>query len=123
MTVAYATTDGSATSPGDFDALSGTLTFNAGTTVLSIDVVVHGDTIDEVDETLMVTLSVPTNATLATAVATGAPFPLHPNPGPGRHPGGDVNLDGLATRSDSGAAAWTATGPPESAFPVAAPAW
>ena len=71
VTVAYATTDGSATSPGDFDALSGTLTFNAGTTALSIDVVVHGDTLDEGDETLIVTLSAPTSATLATAVATG----------------------------------------------------
>ena len=78
VTVAYARTGGTATAgaAGDagvdytaFDA--GTLTFAAGTTTQTLDVALAGDATDEADETIEVTLSGPTNATLATAMGTG----------------------------------------------------
>ena len=71
-TVAYARTGGTATSGTDYTALAaGTLTFAAGTTTRTIDVTVTGDATDEPDETVVVTLSAPANATLATAAGTG----------------------------------------------------
>ena len=76
--VAYARTGGTATAgaagaPGtDYTALTaGTLTFAAGTTTQTIDVSVTGDAADEPDETVVVTLSAPVNATLATGAGTG----------------------------------------------------
>jgi len=74
VTLDFATADGSATAPDDYDALSGTLSITAGTTSQSIDVTVHGDSVDEANETFTVTLSAPTNATLATTVVTGTVF-------------------------------------------------
>ena len=73
VTVAYAdATTGTATSGTDYTAITGgTLTFPAGTTSQTFDVAVTGDTTDEVDETVVVTLSSPTNATIATATGTG----------------------------------------------------
>ena len=72
VSVAYARTGGTATSGTDYTALSaGTLTFPAGTTTQTIDVTVTGDTADEADEAVVVTLSAPVNATLATATGTG----------------------------------------------------
>ena len=72
VTVAYARTGGTATSGTDYTALSaGTLTFTAGTTTQTIDVTVTGDAADEPDETVAVTLSGPTNATLDTGTGTG----------------------------------------------------
>ena len=50
---------------------TGTVTFAAGATTQVVTVNVTGDTIFEVDETFAVTLSSPTNATIATAIATG----------------------------------------------------
>ena len=73
VTVAYADAgSGTATSGTDYTALpGGTLTFAAGTTTQTIDVAVTGDATDEDNETVAVTLSGPTNATLATATGTG----------------------------------------------------
>ncbi|MFT3791154.1 MAG: Calx-beta domain-containing protein [Rudaea sp.] len=73
VTINYATADGTATAPSDYTSVSGTLTFDAGTSTLtqSITVLVNGDTNPEPDETFTVTLSAPTNATLATATGTG----------------------------------------------------
>ena len=72
VSVAYAHTGGTATSGTDYTALSaGRLTFAAGTTTQTIDVTVTGDATDEADETVVVTLSAPANATLATAAGTG----------------------------------------------------
>ena len=72
VTVAYARTGGTATSGTDYTALTaGTLTFTAGTTTQTIDVTVTGDAADEPDETVEVTLSGPTNATLDTGTGTG----------------------------------------------------
>ena len=72
VTLNFATANGTATVAGnDYNAASGTLTFAPGETTKDISVTIKGDTTAESDETLTVTLSAPTNATIATAVATG----------------------------------------------------
>ena len=71
VTVQYASADGSAVAPGDYAAVSGTLTFAPGELVKIIEVQVVGDDIVEPDETLTITLSNATNATIGRAVATG----------------------------------------------------
>ena len=73
VTVAYAEgSGGTATQGTDYTALSGgTLTFRVGQTDTTITVSVTGDNTDEPDETVVVTLSSPTNATIATATGTG----------------------------------------------------
>ena len=50
---------------------SGTLTFNPTETVQTINVPICGDTSDEPDETLTVTLDTPTNATISQTTSTG----------------------------------------------------
>ena len=73
VTVNYATADGTArVDNGDYTALSGTLTFPAkGATTQQITVQVAGDTRQESNETITVTLSGAVNATIAgTGVGT-----------------------------------------------------
>ncbi|TXT25381.1 MAG: Na-Ca exchanger/integrin-beta4, partial [Planctomycetota bacterium] len=57
VTVSFATADGTATAPGDYASLSGTLTFVPGETNKAISVSIEGDTEDEPNETLFVRLS------------------------------------------------------------------
>ena len=67
-------TGGTATSGTDYTAITGgTLTFAAGTTTQTFNVSVTGDVVDESDETVVVTLSTPTNATISATAgsATG----------------------------------------------------
>jgi protocatechuate 3,4-dioxygenase beta subunit len=71
VTVQYATADGSATAGSDYVATSGTLTFAPGVTSLDVPVTILGDTAVEGNETLMLNLSNPTNATLSIASAAG----------------------------------------------------
>ncbi len=71
VTVAYQTANGTATAGSDYTAKSGTLTFAAGETSKTIDVLVTGDTQVESDETFSVRLTSATGATIATAQATG----------------------------------------------------
>ena len=71
MTVSYATADVTATAPADYTSRTGTLTFNAGQTSKTISVPVVGDTLDEDDETFVVNLFAPTNATVADAQGVG----------------------------------------------------
>ena len=78
VTVAYATSDGTATGGDDYTAASGTLTFPAGSTASqSVTVTVIDDAVDEAEEeTFTLTLSGAVNATLprrgnATLAATG----------------------------------------------------
>jgi len=71
VSVPYSTADGSATSPSDYTATSGTLTFAAGETSKTITVLANGDTGYENDETFTVNLGEPTGATIADGQATG----------------------------------------------------
>ena len=71
VTVDWATSDGTATAGSDYTAGSGTLTFAAGTTEQTFDVVVTGDTVDEADETYTVTLSNASKASISDATGTG----------------------------------------------------
>ena len=72
VTVAWAEgTGGTATSGTDYTAITGgTLTFAAGTTSQTFNVSVTGDVVDESNETVVVTLSSPTNATLSSTAAS-----------------------------------------------------
>lgn len=71
VTVSYATASGTATAGSDFNAASGVLTFTPGVTTQPIPITLIGDTAVEGNETFVVNLSAPTNATLATAQGTG----------------------------------------------------
>ena len=70
-TVAYATSDGSATAPADYQAASDTVTFAAGDVAETVILNVKGDEMHEAAEDFMVTLSAPTNAVLANAQGRG----------------------------------------------------
>jgi hypothetical protein len=65
VTVSYATADGTAVAPADYVSVSGSVTFNPGETTKQIIVPIVGETVIEVNETYSVTLSNPTNATIA----------------------------------------------------------
>jgi len=71
VTVTYQTANGTATAGSDYTAKSGTLTFAAGETSKTIDVLITGDTTVEADETFVVRLTSATGATITTAQATG----------------------------------------------------
>ena len=65
VTVNYATANATATQPADYTTTSGTLTFTPGQVTKTVSVPVVGDTIDEIDETFVVNLTVPVNVTIA----------------------------------------------------------
>jgi RHS repeat-associated protein len=69
VTVAYATSNGTATAASDYTAKSGTLTFAPGQTSQSLSLAMLNDTAQESSETINLTLSSPANATV------GAPNP------------------------------------------------
>jgi chitinase len=71
VTVNYATTNGTATAGQDYVAKSGTISFAAGETQKTISVTVNGDVAAELNETLALTLSSPTGATIADGAAIG----------------------------------------------------
>jgi uncharacterized repeat protein (TIGR01451 family) len=71
VTVAYATTNGTALSGTDYAIRSGTLTFNAGVTTQNLAISILGDTLYEPDEFFLVNLSSPSNAMLAKAQGVG----------------------------------------------------
>ena len=70
VTVNYATANGSAAAGSDYTAATGTATFAAGSTTTNVTVSVSGDTVMEPDETFLLSLTAPANATLARAQAT-----------------------------------------------------
>jgi hypothetical protein len=65
VTASFATASGTATSGTDFTANSGTVTFSPGQTAQTLTVSVLGDVTPEADETLLVNLTSPVNATIA----------------------------------------------------------
>lgn len=71
VTVDYSTVNGAATSPSDYVATSGRLTFAPGETAKSILVRVVGDTVLEGDETFFVQLANVVGATLANGQGVG----------------------------------------------------
>ena len=71
ITVDFTTANSTAIAGSDYQATSGTLTFTPGAASQTFTVPILGDTLDEPTEIFTVTLANPTNATLATAQATG----------------------------------------------------
>jgi Calx-beta domain/FG-GAP-like repeat len=71
VTVAYAAGKDTATAGSDYQATSGTLTFAPGETEKTITVPVNGDRLGEANETFVVNLSSPTNATIADGQGVG----------------------------------------------------
>ena len=69
--VNWATASGTAKAPGDFVSSSGTLSFNPGETVKYVTVNVKGETTVENNETFVVRLSKPVNASVPAAGAAG----------------------------------------------------
>lgn len=69
VSVKYATSDGTATAGSDYTATAGTLVIPAGSTSGTVTVPVTPDAVDEGDETVSLTLSLPTSP----VVALGAP--------------------------------------------------
>jgi hypothetical protein len=72
VTASFSTADGSATAPGDYAPLSGTITFAPGETSKTVAVAVKADAVSEAAETFGLQLSGPAGAGLAdpTGVAT-----------------------------------------------------
>ncbi|HWS90021.1 MAG TPA: Calx-beta domain-containing protein [Pyrinomonadaceae bacterium] len=69
VTVSYATADGTANAGTDYAAASGQVTLNPGETRKTVSITVNGDAAAEADETVLVRLSSPVEATLGTAQA------------------------------------------------------
>jgi hypothetical protein len=66
VSVAYQTADGTATTAGnDYDSASGTATIPPNGLTAPVSVTIHGDLLCEGNETFVVTLSSPTNATIS----------------------------------------------------------
>jgi hypothetical protein len=70
VTVNYATANGTASAGSDYVGESGSVTFAAGTTTAAITVTINGDNTREPNQTFLVNLSGPSNATLARTAAT-----------------------------------------------------
>jgi uncharacterized repeat protein (TIGR01451 family) len=80
VTVDYATADGTATQPADYQATGGTLTFNPGDLTKTITVLVNGDTLDEPTETFFVNLANATNGALVDNQGQGTITDNDPTP-------------------------------------------
>ena len=71
VTVNYATANGTAVAPGDYQSATGKLTFTPGQTAQVITVPIVGDILDEPNEKFQVNLSAAVNAAVADAQGTG----------------------------------------------------
>ncbi|MCK0206706.1 cellulase family glycosylhydrolase [Starkeya koreensis] len=110
VTVQYATANGTASAGSDYQALSGTLTFAAGETTKVVRVPVNGDTVVEASETLTLTLSAPTGATIADGAATGTILNDDVAPPPVVSVSGTTVIEGDAGGGSGGAAeGWFST--------------
>jgi len=107
VSVDFATADNTATAGADYQANNGSLSFPAGTTTQNITVQVNGDTADESNETFLVNLSNPSNATIGEGQGTGMITDDDTTPS------GDVNGDGVVDVQDviDTSGAWGATDP------------
>jgi CheY-like chemotaxis protein len=68
VTVAYSTSNGTAGAPADYVATTGSLTFAPGEATKTVEVLVVGDSVNELAETFNLNLQNPINAALADAV-------------------------------------------------------
>lgn len=71
VTTHFATADASATAGSDYEAFSGDLTFNPGQTTKTVAVTINGDTTNEADETFVLNISTPVNATISDSQGVG----------------------------------------------------
>lgn len=114
VSVDFATADGTATfSPGaDYHSQSGRLVFNPGETAKTITLTVVSDTTDEPDETFLVNLSNPANATIAdgqsTITITDDDAPGQGGGGGGATPAISVS-DAIVTEGNGGTVQTTVT--------------
>ncbi len=90
VTVDYATADGSATAPDDYQSGAGTVTFPPGTNSRTVTVAIVPDSIAEPNENFYVVLSNPANATLADGLGIGTIRSAGPRPGPATSDGGPL---------------------------------
>lgn len=70
VTVKFATSNGTATAPGDYTAVTKTVTFEPGQISQTVAIPVSGDTAAEGDETVNLTLTEPTGATIGDGTGT-----------------------------------------------------
>lgn len=102
VSVDWSTADWVATSPNDFLADSGTVTFAPGETTKTLPITVNGDQLHETDEVLGVVFSNPTNATIGGFMNLGLVVINDDDPQPTVSPGGFVaNPEG-----DAGPTTW-----------------
>ena len=80
VTVAYETSDGTATAGSDYDATSGTLSFAVGDTTKTVQVAIRTDTVADDGETVNFTLSNAAGATIDDAQAVGTINDATPEP-------------------------------------------
>lgn len=97
--VDYATTQGTATSPSDYTAVSGTLVFAPGETSLPVTVEVNGDTTAEANEVFNVDLTAPVFATITTSRGVGTITNDDPQPIVSFQAGTATVAEGTATLS------------------------
>jgi hypothetical protein len=71
VSAAWSTADGSAAAASDYAGATASVVFTPGVTVQSVNVGVVGDRVDEGDETFVVNLATPVNATIAGAQGEG----------------------------------------------------
>lgn len=71
VTVNYATANGTAIAPSDYQSASGTLSFAPGEITKTVTILVNGDTAIEPNETFTVNLSAAANAIILAGVGTG----------------------------------------------------
>ena len=98
VSVTYGTADGSAIAGSDYTATAGTLTFDPGVTSQTIAIPVLGDTVVEADETFVLNLGQPSNATIAqgqgTATITNDDVAIPPGEPPTLAIGNVIKLEG-----------------------------
>jgi hypothetical protein len=108
ITVNYSTSDGTATNPDDYLSTSGTLTFAPGQITQTFQVIIVPDTVVEPDETINLTLTNPTNASLgaqATSVLTIMDDDPPPPPPPGPAPTVEFDLSSYSVNESDGSVA------------------
>ena len=110
-TIYYSTSDGTATAGSDYTAVTGTLTWDAGETgSKTFNIEMLGDDLDEINETVIVTLSDPVNVDIIDATATIIITDDDPTPAfTISDTSAAENNQALVTVSMSGYSAYTAT--------------